>query len=131
MAHITKTPQYQLYQNAINALRQNGYETREEHCKRSGAQSGVFLNGNRCGYIFAVTNPYCGCLVNILLPWYARGKYSLSDFNIQHQVIKKYRERSVNIRVYWPDNHLVGGVMFPSDNQTDKWFSIIKTIFSI
>jgi len=117
MANIKETPQYQLYLEALEALKQRGYDI----VKKNSWQSTIRRGSEAYGLIFVVKapfypedNPGCGCLVSIIpgvgkILQTIRMYSNYEGMKSAEEMIRNKRSRGKRGEFVWPDGSLVGG----------------------
>ena len=117
MANIKETPQYQIYLEVLEALRQNGYDI----VGRNSWQSTIRRGSESYGLIFVVKAPFypednagCGCLVSIIpgiedILKSIRGWSNYAAMQSAEEMIRNKRSRGKRGEFIWPDGSLVGG----------------------
>ena len=126
---IMNTPQYQIYLEALEALKEGGYELdgNKINSKR------VLRGSESYGIIFVVDYPKeFGCF-SILIP------NRILELNEYHSDYEGYQRTIANVhnsrkrgKSYWPDGSLVGGFTTDDYGHTynDKWLNILDSVVS-
>jgi len=128
MANIKETPQYQLYLEVLEAVKQGGYEI-----EMDSWQSIVKRGSERVGQIFVVKEPLgnSGCLF-ALIPGIINFINSWSKYESMQGVVQMIRNSRKRSKICWPDYSLVGG--FTQDGSTykydDRWINIMESVIS-
>ena len=130
------SPQYQIYLEALEAVKQGGYEIE----KRGSWQSVVKRGSTKLGLIFVVKKPFypegnpgCGCLISLIpgIKGFLDSIRSWSNYEAMVDAVRKINNSRKRGKYYWPDGSLVGGYSaeifgFEYD---ENWINILKSVF--
>ena len=114
IAHIRETPQYRIYLEAVEALKQSGYEIENTTFQKELIQSFVMRDFKNYGMIFAVYNA----------GFFSNGISTMEkNIDFAHKSGKR-------VAVYWPQGSFVGG--FTEDDGfysfDEKWLNILRSV---
>ena len=122
---IKYTSQYQIYLQVIDALKQNGYEIKEDPVKKDLARAFVNKGHEQHGMLFAVDYPKTSVLEVVTDGGITTGSYK--DMKGVCDLVLNSRHRG---KVYWPEDSLVGG--FTSDmtvyRYDGNWIKILASV---
>ena len=136
MAKITDTPQYQIYLETLEAVKQGGYEID----KRNSWQSVVKHGSTKLGLIFVVKEPFypddnlgCGCLISLIpgIKDFLNTIRSWSNYEAMADAVRNINNSRKRGKTYWPDGSLVGG--YTTDmfgfKYDENWINILISVF--
>ena len=116
ITHIRETPQYQIYLEVAEALKQSGYEIENITFNKGLIKSFVKHDLKNYGMLFAVYNA---------------GPFSngISDMKGVVEHAHRIRERSA---VYWPEGRFVGGFTAEDGfySYDEEWLNILQTFIN-
>jgi len=117
---IEKTPQYQIYLEVLEALKQAGYQIKEVNVWQTLVKKGDVNHGQ----VFVVDYPKGLASISSTIRMY-------SNYETMKRVIKDINNSRKRGKTYWSENNLVGG--FTSDSTgtyDDKWINILAFVVS-
>ena len=120
---IKETPQYQIYLEVLEALKQAGYHIEE----RNAWQSYVKHGSENYGMVFVVDYPQnFGCLSIIIPDDILQFIYNFSNYGTMKGVLKDINNSRKRGKTYWPDYSLVGCFTMDKANYTynDIWIKM-------
>jgi len=127
---VEKTGQYIIYLNAVNKLRQNGYEFTDDERQWNEISDFVKKNSTTVGRIFVVTDPkptFLPALIGAFSSEYRKNHYEHTSYASKGRVLEIAKTRCEregrNFDCYWPNDSLVGGWC---EGEDDEWLNIFK-----
>jgi len=131
--HVKKTGWYTTYLNAVNSLKQNGYEVSEDKRKWNEVSDLVKHDSKTIGLIFVLSDPTPGFLARLVghfFPSYGEFKRDMTSYASMQKRLKIVQDRRKregrNFDYYWPEDSLVGGHML-DEGEDKKWLTIFRS----
>ena len=113
-------PQYQIYHNALEALRNSGYEIKESNTTHAL----VYQNSKCYGQIFVVKHPvWIVSLIPLLRSW--------SDYETMIRIVESIRNGRNRNEIYWPPESFVGGFTMANYGPysfNNEWLRILESV---
>jgi len=122
---IMESPQYQIYLEALEAVKSGGYEIE----KKNSWQSYVKRGSVRYGLIFVVDFPKEGFL-SVIMPRVSDANRSTSNYEIMRDIIQDVNNSHRRGQTYWPNDSLVGGFTTDLRGYTydENWIRILESV---
>ena len=113
-------PQYQIYIQALEVLKNSGYEIKE-----SNTSHALVYQDSRCyGQIFVVKYPvWIVSLIPLLRSW--------SDYETMIRVVESIRNSRNRSEIYWPQDSFVGGFTVANYGPysfNNEWLRILESV---
>lgn len=125
-----------LYLKALEALKENGYESHEIEYKFNRKWVSISRQGNAYGWVFVVADRKPCLLFSIIgVFWGWFRNFLLNETGTYNQMVriikineKKFKRNGYEIGVYWPEGSNVGA--YTAEYAEHEWLSIVQKAVS-